>query len=149
MALRLLLFVRVRAVAAVEAAGGGAEHAVMAGIMAGDPADDRTLDSALGVGRRARGNGKHGNGDGGKCGLHVGSLPEMRCRCLNRERWCEVPSRISLAEQRRRGGTGSDQGKNQDAGSLSKIRPSPAAAASLWRERFKVWSDISDPVIRD
>ena len=41
-------------VPAVEAAGGGAEQAVMTGIMAGDAADDGTLDAALGVGGGSR-----------------------------------------------------------------------------------------------
>ena len=49
-------------VAAVEAAGGGAEHAVMAGIMTGDTADDGALDAALGVGGRCRGQNKCGGG---------------------------------------------------------------------------------------
>src|SRR6185312_15118270 len=47
-ALRLLLAILlVGAVAAVEAAGGGAEHAVMAGVMAGDAADHGALEAAL------------------------------------------------------------------------------------------------------
>jgi len=36
-------------VAAVEAAGGGAEHAMVTGVMAGDATDDGALDAALGV----------------------------------------------------------------------------------------------------
>jgi hypothetical protein len=52
LALAVLL---VRVVAAVKTASGGAEHAMMAGIMAGDAADHGALDAALGVGRRGRG----------------------------------------------------------------------------------------------
>ena len=40
------------AVAAVEAAGGGTEHAVMAGIVTGNAADHGAFQAALGVGRR-------------------------------------------------------------------------------------------------
>ena len=49
-------------VAAIEAAGGSAEHAMMAGIMTGDTADDGALDAALGVGGRCRGQNKCGGG---------------------------------------------------------------------------------------
>ena len=57
------------AVAAVEAAGGSAQQAVMAGIVAGDAADGRALEAALGVGRRGD---DRQRGDGGdcECGLH-------------------------------------------------------------------------------
>src|ERR1700761_301501 len=52
-ALRLLrlLVLFGSAVVAVGAAGGRAQQAVVAGVMAGDAADDRALDAALGVGR--------------------------------------------------------------------------------------------------
>src|SRR5260370_2923036 len=68
----LLLF---RAVAAVEAAGGGAEHAVMARIVTGDAADHGTFQAALGVGRRGR--RQRERGDGEKCGerFHDASSP--------------------------------------------------------------------------
>src|ERR1035441_2395032 len=50
--------------AAVEAAGGRAEHAVMGGIVAGDAADHRALQAALGTGRvcsqREGGDGEQG-----------------------------------------------------------------------------------------
>jgi hypothetical protein len=51
-------------VAAVEAAGGGAEHPVMSGIVAGDAADHRALDAALGGGGRRREDDERGD-DGG------------------------------------------------------------------------------------
>ena len=41
-------------VAANEASGGGAEHAMMSGVMAGDAADRGALQAALGVGRTCR-----------------------------------------------------------------------------------------------
>jgi hypothetical protein len=50
-------------VVAVEAAGGGAEHAVMAGIVAGDAADHGALDAALGVGRCCRRKRERGDGE--------------------------------------------------------------------------------------
>src|SRR5512135_840659 len=58
----LLLLLLIGAMTAVDAARGGAEQAVMAGIVAGDAADHRSLDAALGVGglggqQRARGDG--------------------------------------------------------------------------------------------
>jgi hypothetical protein len=69
-ALRLLLAILlIGAVAAVETAGGSAEQAVMAGIMAGDAADGRALEAALGVGRRGD-NRQHGDGGESDCGLH-------------------------------------------------------------------------------
>ena len=56
LALLLLLLARLLlgVVTAVEAAGGGAEHAVMAGVVTGDAADRRPFQAALGVGRRQR-----------------------------------------------------------------------------------------------
>jgi len=62
LALLLLKLLLPGVAAAVDAAGDGAEHAVMAGIVTGDAADHRTLDAALGVGgirsQRQRGNGE-------------------------------------------------------------------------------------------
>jgi hypothetical protein len=60
--------------AAIEAAGGGAEHAVMAGIMAGHAADDGTLDAALRVGGGSGSQRKDGDGNSGECDLHDGYL---------------------------------------------------------------------------
>src|SRR5277367_120395 len=60
----LLARLLVGAMAAVGAAGNGAEHAVMAGIMPGNAADRGALQAALGLGRiggqRQRGDGKQG-----------------------------------------------------------------------------------------
>jgi hypothetical protein len=47
-----LLLCRVSLVPPDEAAGGGAQQAMMAGVMAGDSADQRALDASLGVGHR-------------------------------------------------------------------------------------------------
>jgi hypothetical protein len=52
LALAVLL---VGVVAAVEAAGGGAEHTMVTGVMAGDAADHGALEAALGVSRGSRG----------------------------------------------------------------------------------------------
>src|SRR3954447_13022606 len=58
-----LLFVG--AVAAVGAAGDGAEHAVMAGVMAGDAADRGAFQASFGVSRRGeRRKGGYGDEDG-------------------------------------------------------------------------------------
>ena len=62
----LLLLPLIGVVAAVEAAGRGAEQAVMAGIVTGDAADRRAFQAALGVGscrrhKRERGDGKNGS----------------------------------------------------------------------------------------
>jgi hypothetical protein len=51
---RLLPLRGVGLVAPDEAAGGSAQQAVVAGIMAGDSADQRTLDATLGLGHRGR-----------------------------------------------------------------------------------------------
>ena len=48
------LFVLVSGMTADQAAGGGAQKAMMAGIMTGHAADDRALDAALGVRRDCR-----------------------------------------------------------------------------------------------
>ena len=48
--LLLLTILLLGAMPAIEAAGGGTEHAVVTGIMAGDAADDGALDAALGLG---------------------------------------------------------------------------------------------------
>jgi hypothetical protein len=65
--LLLLTILLLGAMPAIEAAGGGTEHAVVTGIMAGDAADDGALDAALGLGslggkqrQRRDGHGKHG-----------------------------------------------------------------------------------------
>ena len=52
--LLLLPLLLVGAMAAVEASGGGAEHAVMAGKVTGDAADHGAFQAALGVGRWRR-----------------------------------------------------------------------------------------------
>ncbi len=62
----------VGAVAAVGAAGDGAEHAVMAGIMAGDAADRGAFQAAFGVG--GGGYGREGcDGEEGGEGFHGGA----------------------------------------------------------------------------
>ena len=62
-ALGLLAVLLFRAMAAVETAGRGAEHAVVAGIVTGDAADHGAFQAAFGVGRtggqRQRGDGEH------------------------------------------------------------------------------------------
>ena len=60
----LLACLPVGGVAAIEAAGGGAEHAVMTGEMSGSTSDDGALDAALGIGvgggrECQRGDGEH------------------------------------------------------------------------------------------
>jgi hypothetical protein len=84
-ALATILLVGV--VAAVEAAGGGAEYAVMTGIVAGDTADHGALEAALGVGRRGRG-GQDKCG-GGQCdqGFHDAISRRLKgTRITNRRR---------------------------------------------------------------
>src|SRR5260370_14487187 len=71
----LLLALLLGAVAAVEAAGGGAEHAVMAGIMTGDAADCGAFQAALGVGGRSRNQRQCGDGKNGGCGFHDAGSP--------------------------------------------------------------------------
>src|SRR4051812_50190742 len=65
--------------AAVETAGGGAEDAVMAGIVAGDAADDGALDAALGVGGGGRATDEKCGGDGGE-GFHGSISPDAVSR---------------------------------------------------------------------
>src|SRR6201986_5338966 len=71
--LRLLVLLG-GAVVAGGAAGGSAEHAVMAGKMAGNAADDRALDATLGVGGRGRSQRESSDGESGECGLHDACL---------------------------------------------------------------------------
>src|SRR4051812_46308772 len=66
-------------VAAVEAAGGSAEDAVMAAIVAGDTADDGALDAALGVGGGGRATDEKYGGDGGE-GFHGSMSPNAVSR---------------------------------------------------------------------
>jgi hypothetical protein len=69
--LTLLLFLLPGAMTAVEAAGRGTQHAVMAGIVTGDAADTLQATPRLGVtsrNRRQRCGGEYGGG-----GLHVGN----------------------------------------------------------------------------
>src|SRR5690242_14355731 len=61
--------------AAVEAAGGGTEHAVMTGIMAGDAADDGALDAALGVGGGGRAQHEQCGSNGDERGFHGSMSP--------------------------------------------------------------------------
>ena len=61
----LLPVLFVGAVAAVGAAGDGAEHAVVAGIVTGDAADHGALQAALGVRRRGGNECKRGDGENG------------------------------------------------------------------------------------
>jgi hypothetical protein len=61
------------AMAAVGAAGDGADHAVMAGIVTGDAADHGALDAALGVGCFG-GQRKRGDGEQGGNGFHGGKF---------------------------------------------------------------------------
>jgi hypothetical protein len=62
------------AVAAVEATGGGAERAVMAGIVAGDPADYGAFQAAFGVGGRCCRERENGDGENGEYGSHDAAL---------------------------------------------------------------------------
>ena len=68
--LQLLLL---RVAAAVDAAGDGAEHAVMAGIVTGDAADRRALQAALGIGG-GRSQRKRCDGEYNGNHLHHGPL---------------------------------------------------------------------------
>src|SRR6185437_12734741 len=87
---RLLARVFLGLVMADGAAGGGAEQAVMPGIVAGDPADDRTLDAAFGLRRGARcHNGADGRGGNHKQRefFHRTLLSGLNCvRLKRRER---------------------------------------------------------------
>jgi type IV secretory pathway TrbL component len=78
--LLLLLLLLVGVVAAVETAGGGAEHAVMTGIVAGDAADDGALDAALGIGGGGRAQHEQRGGDGEKRGFHGSMSPAVSTR---------------------------------------------------------------------
>src|SRR5882724_11113058 len=60
----------VGAVAAIGAAGDGAEHAVVSGIVTGDAADHGALQTALGVGRRGGNDRERGDGENGGWGFH-------------------------------------------------------------------------------
>jgi len=59
-------------VAAIGAAGDGADHGMMAGIMTGDAADHRALQAALGIGG-ACGQRERGDGEQGSDRFHGGS----------------------------------------------------------------------------
>src|SRR3954465_8526521 len=76
-------------VAAVEAAGGGAEDAVMASIVAGDAADDGALDAALGVGGGGRATDEKCGGDGGEG--FPGSISPQAVSRPSRARLVTVP----------------------------------------------------------
>src|SRR6516225_12461992 len=89
--LLLLLVLLVGAVMAIETACGRAECAVVTGNMAGDAADDRTLDAASGVGRCGRGQSQRGNGQNGKCGFHDAFLHDG-LRIINGRPRAEVPA---------------------------------------------------------
>jgi hypothetical protein len=73
----LLAFLFLGLVATVEAAGGGAEQAVMAGIVTGNTANRGAFEAPLGVGRRDGCRRKRGDGEQGGKGFHVGSLLKM------------------------------------------------------------------------
>jgi ketosteroid isomerase-like protein len=92
LALVLLPLVLVGAVAAVEAAGGRAEHAVMTREMAGDAADRRALQAAPGVGgRRCRERKHRGGGKNGSAGFHGPTSPNEFCK-LNEDGAVRVPA---------------------------------------------------------
>ncbi|MGY3455920.1 hypothetical protein ACVWW5_001370 [Bradyrhizobium sp. LM3.4] len=82
--LPLLLLLLFRVVAAVEAAGGSAEDAVMAGIMAGDATDDGALDAAFGIGGRGRSQHEKCGGDG--CERFHGSMSPDAVSAFQRAR---------------------------------------------------------------
>ena len=73
----------VRAVAAIGAAGDGADDAVMSGIVTGDAANHGAFQAALGVGGSSSGQGCDGE-EGGK-GFHGGVL-RKKCRGHNGQR---------------------------------------------------------------
>jgi hypothetical protein len=59
-----LPFLLLGVAAAIEAAGSGAEDAVMTGVVAGDAADDGALDAAFGIGGGGCAEHEKGGGDG-------------------------------------------------------------------------------------
>ena len=83
LALALLARLLLGVVPAVEAAGGGAEHAVVAGIVTGDAADRRPFQAALGVGGRRRNRHERGSGEQQSGNFHDGVLLRSG-RSLNR-----------------------------------------------------------------
>ena len=66
----LLPLLPVGSVAAIEAAGGGAKHAVMTGEMAGGTSDDGALDAALGIGGGSGRERQRRDGEHSKYGSH-------------------------------------------------------------------------------
>ena len=71
--LLLLTLLLLGAVAAIEAAGGGAKHAMVTSVMTGDAADCGALQATLGFGALGR-NGERGNNE--QCGydFHDGAF---------------------------------------------------------------------------
>nr|BCE42800.1 hypothetical protein XF3B_78310 [Bradyrhizobium diazoefficiens]BCE95139.1 hypothetical protein XF10B_79370 [Bradyrhizobium diazoefficiens]BCF64793.1 hypothetical protein XF18B_77410 [Bradyrhizobium diazoefficiens] len=103
-----LPFLFLGVVPAVEAAGGGAEDAVMAGIVAGDAADDGALDAALGVGGGGRTADEKRGGDGEKLGFHGSMSPDavsasQRARAYRGSRACAAPALRKAISCRRTG----------------------------------------------
>jgi hypothetical protein len=66
----LLARLPVRGVAAIEAAGGGAEHTVMTGEMSGSASDDGALDAALSIGGGSGRERQRGDSERSKYGSH-------------------------------------------------------------------------------
>ena len=81
----LLPFPLVGGVTAVEAAGGGSEHAVVTGKMSGSAADDGALDAALGVGSGGR-QRQRGDGERSEHGSHD-DVSEVDGCSLNGKAW--------------------------------------------------------------
>jgi hypothetical protein len=73
----LLAVLLLGAVATVEAAGSGAKHAVMAGIMARDAADHGALQTAIGIGGRTSAKRNEGDGGSKKCSFHDAVSPKQ------------------------------------------------------------------------
>jgi hypothetical protein len=93
----LLPLLLVGAVAADEASGGGAEHAVVPRVMTGDAADHGALQAALGVGRMSR-ERKHGRGE--QCGNYFhDEHPQVAIRRDNRITAIRFPARRDLTRR--------------------------------------------------
>jgi len=93
----LLPFLLVGVMAAVEASGGGAEHAMMSGVMAGDAADSGALQAALGVGRMSRERKRRRGEQCGNC-FHD-EHPQVAIRTDNRLTRDPVPSPAGSDEE--------------------------------------------------
>src|ERR1700722_20048949 len=93
-------------VAAVGAAGNGAEHAMMAGIMTGDSAHHRALQATLGVGCiRGQRQGRDGEQYGDRShGSRSSSMPGQVTRSVNRGAAIQFHRRFARRSLRQTGG---------------------------------------------